>query len=110
MRIIVQGQAVAGNPSTAVSRITGGVKMKYIVFKYTDTDTLYAVPESDGEELQRIDQLMVDYPGRMQKIGTLETETAIPQWLQYFAVPRKPERTSPVIQLLKCRNADIIFG
>ena len=84
--------------------------MKYIVFKYTDSDALYTVAETDTEELQRIGQLMVDYPGRMQKIGTLETETAIPQWLQYFAVPRKPDRTSPVIQLLKCRNADIIFG
>lgn len=84
--------------------------MKYIVFKYTDSDTLYTVPETDSEELQRIDQLMEDYPGRIRKIGTLETEEEIPQWLQYFAVPRKPDRTNPVIQLLRCRNADIVFG
>lgn len=84
--------------------------MKYIVFKYTDSDVLYAVRSDDSQELELIGQRMKDFPGKMQRIGKLETECEVPSWLQYLAVARRPDKTSPVIQMLRCRNADIIFG
>lgn len=84
--------------------------MKYIVFRYTDCDAVYAVPRSDTAELSEIETLMEDYPGRMVKMGTLETEENLPQWWRIFFAKRRPDRPSPVIELLKCRNADIVFG
>ena len=83
--------------------------MKYIVFRYTDCDAVYAVPRSDTAELAEIETLMEDYPGRMVKMGTLETEENLPQWWRIFFAKRRPDRPSPVIELLKRRNIDV-FG
>ena len=81
--------------------------MKGVVLLFSGFILGIAVPETDTVELSEIDTLMEDYPGRMVKMGTLETEENLPQWWRIFLAKRRPDRPSPVIERLKRRNIDV---
>ena len=81
-------------------RGTGG-NMRYIVFDYVGSGSLYLVNEKDDVEMQRVKEYQKDYPGKLRKTGVLETDIqlASPWW----NVSRKPAGS---LAWVRSRNAD----
>lgn len=76
--------------------------MKYKVFEYIGTGTLYLVPEDDTQELDRVRQAMHEYPGKMELVGVYESD--LPLAYQWWNITRKPVNLSKT----RRRNADFL--
>lgn len=77
--------------------------MKYMVYDYIGTGTLYLVPECDKQELAVIREMQADYPGRLELVGVFES--SMPVAFQWWNVCKKPvEKMSKIRQ----RNADYL--
>ena len=82
--------------------------MKFILYGYEGR--LYAVPETDAEEVRACDELIADYGGRFARVGELElfrepnTEPKR-KWIGYELYSE-----TPFLKLVKktARNADFL--
>ena len=79
--------------------------MKYIVFDYIVKGAIYLVPENDKQELQLMEEYMQDYPGRAEKIGTMEITGEF--GCMWWNVGKRPEKQRPLSRI-RSRNADLL--